>query len=135
MGKVTYVLVAHPDQDLRALLMWIIERVGHRVAGVADGDEALRELETGHYDLAVLDDDLPGVAEGGIVQTLRERGSPGPPVLMVCSVASPLDPGGDRQGAADLYLPTPFTSIQFLAAVASLLEGDADCGMQDSSEG
>lgn len=116
-------LVADDDSDIRALLVWMFMREGHRVTAVADGMEALRELETGRYNVAVLDDNLSGMAGGQVLQTLHDRGFSRPPVLMVCSVASGPDRGEARPVEADVHVHKPFTSVQLLTAVASLLEG------------
>jgi CheY-like chemotaxis protein len=53
------VLVAHQRADVRHALRTLIEQPSVAVCEAADGERALAELEFGHFDLLVLELDLP----------------------------------------------------------------------------
>ena len=53
------VLVAEDDPVFRRLLQFTLERVGHTVFCVADGEEAWNRLQQGDIDLLVTDHQMP----------------------------------------------------------------------------
>jgi CheY-like chemotaxis protein len=53
------VLIAHQRGDVRHALRTLIEQESVSVVEAADGDAALAQLELGHFDLLVLELDLP----------------------------------------------------------------------------
>ena len=58
-GNRQRVLIAHQRSDVRHALRTLIEQESVAVHDVADGETALAELEFGHFDLLVLQLDLP----------------------------------------------------------------------------
>jgi two-component system C4-dicarboxylate transport response regulator DctD len=53
--NVAHVLVVDDDADVRAVVRKVITKLGHQVWDVADGNEALRILETSPVDLIISD--------------------------------------------------------------------------------
>ncbi|MDB5457962.1 MAG: sensor histidine kinase/response regulator, partial [Caulobacter sp.] len=63
------------DNPINALLArTLLEREGCRVDRAASGDEAISALETGVYDLILMDLRMPGLNGVDAARTLRERG-------------------------------------------------------------
>src|SRR5687767_4995977 len=56
---VALILAAEDDPDTRNLVARILERAGHDVIGVADGESALREIRQHRPDLVLSDVDMP----------------------------------------------------------------------------
>jgi CheY-like chemotaxis protein len=52
---VAHVLVVDDDADIREVVRRVITKLGHKVWDVADGNEALRILETSPVDLIISD--------------------------------------------------------------------------------
>ena len=50
-----HVLVVDDDDDVRAVVRKVVTKLGHRVWDVADGQQALRLLETTRVDLIISD--------------------------------------------------------------------------------
>lgn len=93
----------------------------HHVTCASDGHEALRELGKGGYDLAVLEDDLPGMTGREALRVLRDLHGATPPVLMVSSLGDPDDLRDAVDAGVDRHLAKPFTRVQFRAAVLELI--------------
>ena len=75
------VLVADDEKNLRDLLVRELDRKGHEVDGVADGEAALERLGARGYDVVVLDMKMPR-REG--IEVLRElAATPEPPQVIV----------------------------------------------------
>ena len=81
-------LVAHQRADVRHVLRTLIEQEGVAVCEAADGERALAEVEFGHFDLLVLQLDLPlkdGVAVMQLHRMLLAHDplrAPPPPVVV-----------------------------------------------------
>ena len=69
------ILVADDDEDILALVKAVLERSGHEVVAVADGEEALASVRTRRPDLAVLDITMPHVDGLEVLRRLRTSGS------------------------------------------------------------
>jgi two-component system, sensor histidine kinase RpfC len=54
-----HILVADDNRTNRNILAAILEKAGHRVSMVCDGDEALEALEKGGFDILLLDVNMP----------------------------------------------------------------------------
>ncbi len=55
-----HILVIDDDAGLRAVASVILQRAGHRVTLVADGEDALRSFRTDPADLVLCDNSMPG---------------------------------------------------------------------------
>lgn len=70
------ILVADDDPDALARLTGMAYRAspGARIVQAADGYAALRQAEHVHFDLAVLDYQMPGLTGTDVARILRTRG-------------------------------------------------------------
>ena len=85
-----------------------------------EGESALRKADLVHYDVVVLDRDLPGLHGDEVCRALRGAEEPGPAVLML-TASGELDQivAGLALGADD-YLAKPFDFEELLARVQAL---------------
>ncbi len=113
------VLVAEDDPGLRSVLGRVLREAGYVSDLVADGEAALRFLETYDYDVAVLDWRMPGRTGLEVVQALRRRGS-ALPVLLLTARDSPADRVTGLDEGADDYLVKPFDLGELLARIRAL---------------
>jgi two-component system OmpR family response regulator len=75
-------LLIEDDRELTPIIETWLESEGHLLEIVHDGDEGLERLRISHYDLVILDWDLPGIDGMTLLRTLRsEKGWT--PVLML----------------------------------------------------
>jgi two-component system nitrogen regulation response regulator GlnG len=68
------ILVADDEESLRWVLEQTLAKRGHAVESVADGIRALAAIETGRFDVALLDIRMPGLAGLDVLQRVRQRG-------------------------------------------------------------
>ena len=113
------VLVAEDDEGLRSVLERGLRENGYAVDTTADGEQALRYLDTYEYEVAILDWRMPKLSGLEVIRRLRLRGS-ALPVLMLTA----RDAAGDRVAGldegADDYLVKPFDFSELLARVRAL---------------
>ncbi len=114
------ILIVEDDREIAALAAAQLERAGHAVRVVHDGEAGLAEALEGGHDLLVLDVMLPGVSGFEIVERLRRR--PGyPRVLMLTARAEEVDRVLGLELGADDYLTKPFSLRELEARVRALL--------------
>src|SRR6185312_3814944 len=109
------ILFADDEAHLRDLMQMELPRMGHEVTVCPDGTAALRALERGHYDAAILDIRMPGL--GGI-ETLGQirQMNPETQVIMLTGHAT-VDPAVQalRAGAFDyLTKPCKWTELELI---------------------
>ena len=100
------VLIVDDDREICDLLARFLRKHGLRVETVADGRAMARALETGRFDLVVLDLMLPG--EDGLSLCRNLRASSSLPVIMLTAVAEDTDRIVGLEIGADDYVTKPF---------------------------
>ncbi|MDO9708552.1 response regulator [Paracraurococcus lichenis] len=115
------VLVADDNRVNRLVVQKILEREGHSVTLVADGEEALDALEAGHFDLALMDLNMPGTDGATATRLYRfaALGRPHLPILGLTADATPEAAERCRAAGMDGCLVKPIEPAQLAAAVAA----------------
>ncbi|CAM2011703.1 response regulator transcription factor [Acanthopleuribacter pedis] len=114
------VLIVEDNENLAYGLKNNLEIEGYRVAVVADGRLALDAARENTPDLVVLDLMLPGMDGFRVLRTLREEGFD-MPVLILTARDEELDRVRGFRFGADQYLTKPFSVLELLARIESLL--------------
>ncbi len=97
-----------------------LNEAGFLVSVAADGEEGLRLIETGVFDLIVLDIMLPGMDGWDILTRLRGAGLQ-TPVLILTARDEVQDRVRGLELGADDYLVKPFAFSELLARVRTIL--------------
>jgi CheY-like chemotaxis protein len=115
------ILVGDDNEQMRRLIVELLEAEGYEVSEAIDTDEVLEQVSQARPDLLVLDVQMPG--GGGIVALRAIRSDPacrGMPVLLLSgSVDLEVDLASDV--GADAQLPKPFPIDEFRETVSVLL--------------
>ncbi len=56
------ILVVEDDDDLRDLMIALLQQIGHHADGASDGPAALESVQADVFDVLLLDLDLPGLS-------------------------------------------------------------------------
>jgi len=78
------VLVADDEPGMRDTLAAILEHHGYRVALAADGETAFTAVQSGSFDVVLMDVKMPG-RDG--VSVLQDMGGPPPQVILMTAYA------------------------------------------------
>jgi DNA-binding response OmpR family regulator len=126
----TRILVVEDDPSIRMGLVDTLTAKGYEVDAVARGSDGADQAIQGRYDLVVLDVMLPDI--DGFEVCRRIRSSRGParsvPVIILSARGAELDRVRGLELGADDYVTKPFSLMELLARVASVLRrahGDA----------
>jgi two-component system sensor histidine kinase RpfC len=124
--KSARVLVADDHAANRLLLQGILQKAGHRVMTVDDGEVALDALAGGGFELALLDLHMPSLSGIDLLRQLRvmEAGSRArTPVVIVSADATPEAAQVCRNAGARAFITKPFAAARLLDAIAAILSG------------
>jgi two-component system sensor histidine kinase RpfC len=121
-AKKVRVLVADDNPTNREVISKILERGGHSVALVNDGEQALDALEREAFDAVILDRNMPGIGGLEALQALRlmTRGRERLPVIILSADVTPLAKREALEAGADLFLPKPVEAVRLLEEIQSL---------------
>ena len=119
------VLVADDNPTNREVLGRILERAGHGATLVADGDLALDALEAGHFDIVLLDRNMPGLSGLETLQAIRlmTRGRERLPVVMLSADVTLEAKKECLEAGADSFIPKPVEALRLLDELRSLTSG------------
>jgi two-component system sensor histidine kinase RpfC len=121
-SKGLHVLVADDNPTNREVLARILERGGHTATLVSDGERALDALETSHFDVALIDRNMPRLSGVETVQAIRlttgarER-------LPVVILSADVTPDAKREcleAGADAFLAKPIEAARLLEQLQTL---------------
>jgi two-component system response regulator MprA len=113
------VLVVDDDAPVRRMLERTLGAEGNEVRSVADGPQALVEVERRIPDLVILDVAMPGMDGLAVCRRLRAKGIVTPILLLTARDAIPDRVAGLDAGADD-YLVKPFAAPELAARVRAL---------------
>ena len=113
------VLVVEDEEIMADALARGLRRSGYAVDLVTDGGAALDQAAINHYDVILLDRDLPVVHGDEVCRTLVREGTAAR-VLMLTAAGTVKELVDGFALGADDYLPKPFAFAELLARVEAL---------------
>lgn len=114
-----HILIIEDEVKISQYLAKGLQESGYQTSICHDGLGALTRLQQADYDLVLLDVMLPAFDGWQILQTLRTMSQV--PVLMLTAKDHVLDRVKGLELGADDYLVKPFSYIELLARIKSLL--------------
>lgn len=116
------ILVVDDEPDIVELVSYNLAKEGFGVSTAPDGEEALRKIRKGHYDMIVLDLMLPGIQGMELCRILRnEPKTRGLPIIMLTAKGDEVDRILGLETGADDYLAKPFSPRELIARVNAVL--------------
>jgi two-component system sensor histidine kinase RpfC len=121
-AKKLRVLVADDNPVNREVISKILERGGHTVTTVNDGEQALDALERERYEIVLLDRNMPGMGGAEALQALRlmTRGRERLPVIMLSADVTLEAKREALEAGADAFLPKPIEALKLLDEIQAL---------------
>ena len=113
------ILLAEDERSLSRALVAIFQKNNYSVDAVYNGEDALVYLQSGNYDVAVLDIMMPKMDGITVLQKLRASGSQ-LPVLMLTAKTEVDDKVLGLDSGANDYLGKPFDTKELLARIRSI---------------
>ena len=113
------ILLVEDDKDLALLVSQWLQSENYSLDIANDGMEGYEFLRQGHYDVAILDWDLPRMS--GVEIVLKYRAAKGiTPILMLTGKGAISEKEEGLDAGADDYLPKPFHMRELSARLRAL---------------
>lgn len=119
------ILLAEDEKPLAKAIVKIFEKNKYSADAAYDGEEALAYLETGNYDVAVLDIMMPKIDGITVLKKIRAEGNT-IPVIMLTAKSEIEDRVLGLDSGANDYLPKPFDSKELLARIRAVTRGKTE---------
>ena len=117
-----HVLVVDDEPNIVLSLEFLMKREGYAVATAADGDAALKAVDTRKPDLILLDINMPRRNGFDVCQTLRaDPEYKDVKIMMLTAKGRDVDQEKGLALGADDYVTKPFSTQEVVAKVAELL--------------
>ncbi|MGH8076172.1 MAG: response regulator [Lysobacter sp.] len=119
------ILIADDQSANRIVLARMLERAGHRVLAVDDGEQALDQLEQGQFDLAVLDMHMPQLSGLDVIRQLRfmqTGNSKRTPAIVLSADATVQAVEAASEAGAMAFLTKPIVISRLLETIADVVD-------------
>lgn len=113
------ILIVDDNGEIREVITILLEGEGFETEEAASGEEALRKVKEGEYDLILLDVMMPG--QNGYQTCVEIRKRTNAPILFLSARTQVEDKTMGFLSGGDDYLPKPFSYQEFLGRVKALL--------------
>jgi two-component system sensor histidine kinase RpfC len=117
-----HILVAEDNKVNQRVIVGILERAGHKVRVVGDGEQALDALENERFDLIVMDLNMPELGGLDTARTYRFTDPEGAqvPIIMLSADVTPDAVKECEDAGIDAFLPKPVEARRLLDTIANL---------------
>lgn len=119
------ILLAEDERPLARAIVKIFEKNNYSADAVYNGEDALFYLESGNYDVVVMDVMMPKMDGITALKKLRAQGNQ-IPVLILTAKSEVDDKVIGLDSGANYYLTKPFDSKELLAAVRAITRTQAE---------
>ena len=133
LGRSVKVLVVEDETKVARFLARVLREEGYVVDVCANGSDALRQAETGIYDLVVLDWVVPGLDGLAICRELRRAGCTSS-ILMLTARTDTRERVLGLEAGADDYVVKPFEIEELVARVRALMRRTGGLGRVRTGE-
>ncbi|MGI5291460.1 response regulator [Nonomuraea polychroma] len=111
------ILVAEDDEVSRQVAMLVLRQAGHEVETVEDGEQAVRAVLAGEYDLVFMDCQLPVLDGLAATEEIRSREETRTPIIAMTAAAMPDDRIRCLEAGMDDHLAKPVDWPRVLARI------------------
>ena len=113
------ILLAEDEKSLAKAILKIFEKNNYSADAAHNGEDALMYIESGNYDVVVLDVMMPKMDGISVLKSLRASGNQ-IPVVILTAKAEIDDKVTGLDSGADYYLTKPFDTKELLAAIRAV---------------
>jgi len=113
-----HILIVDDEKSISDLIVMNLTIVGHTSEQAFDGEEALEKLQTGYFDLCLLDIMLPGKDGFELIEEFKKLKTP---VIYLSAKNSLTDRVKGLNLGAEDYIVKPFETLELIARIEVVL--------------
>ena len=121
------ILIADDHAANRMVLQSLLQKAGHRVVAVDDGEQALDALEAKDYDTVIVDLHMPGLSGLDLLRQLRVMqagASVRTPVIILSADVTPQSIRSCEEAGARAFIAKPVVASKLLDTLAAIANGE-----------
>jgi CheY-like chemotaxis protein len=124
------ILLADDQKDVCTLTQRQLERRGHSVVAVCNGEDALRALQQGPFDAVVLDEEMPGMTGAQVAAAIRVAENQASRKIVIALTGYSSEPDKERllKAGFDAVLGKPFRMEILDATLRQMASGGVALG-------
>lgn len=118
-----HILVADDDPANRELLTELLHNSGHSVTAARDGHEALAALAKAHFDVVLMDEEMPRLSGLHATRTIIEAAKPGEKRPIIVGISGNSTKEDEERCLAvgmDAFLAKPIRAAELFSILATL---------------
>lgn len=116
------ILTVDDSATMRNMISFTLKSAGYEVLQAADGNEALRVIQSRAINLIITDVNMPNMDGITLIRHLRSLpGYQSTPVLLLTTESAPEKKAAGKAAGATGWIVKPFQQEQLLAVVAKVL--------------
>ncbi len=116
------ILAVDDEKDILELLSYNLQKEGFDISVSTRGEDALKRIKTGAYDLLILDLMLPGIQGMELCRMLKSSAETSSlPIIMLTAKSEEPDKVLGLETGADDYITKPFSPRELIARVKAVL--------------
>jgi DNA-binding response OmpR family regulator len=117
------ILVIQDSPSVNAMLKFRLEKSGFSVEAVETGEEGIEKTKVGHYQLILLDYNLPGMNGSQICRILKENeNTRNIPIIIMSAKDEDKLIQITKEAGADGYIGLPFDGKTFIEKITGFLK-------------
>jgi CheY-like chemotaxis protein len=117
-------LIVEDEEEIRAILQTMLEKIGLQIELAEDGDVALEKVKRNKYDIIFTDLKMPRMSGDKLIEEIRGMNIPVKIVIVSGGIATEYSP--EKRDAlwsmADAYVKKPYTRQDLLTVLRSILK-------------
>ena len=118
----TKILVIEDEIDISELVAYNLKKEGFLADSIDNGEEALKKIQSGAYNLIILDLMLPGISGIELCRILKNDPQTSLiPIIMLTAKGEEIDKVIGLEMGADDYITKPFSPRELIARVRAVL--------------
>jgi len=127
------ILVVDDEPDIVELVSYNLKKEGFDVSSAPDGEEALKKIRKGNFNLTILDLMLPGIQGMELCRILRnDPKTKHLPIIMLTAKGEDVDKILGLEMGADDYIAKPFSPRELVARVKAVLRRSCEKTVEKS---
>ena len=127
------ILIVDDEPDLAELVSYNLRKEGFEVSSASDGEEALKKIRKGNFNLVILDLMLPGIQGMELCRILRnDPKTKHLPIIMLTAKGEDVDKILGLEMGADDYIAKPFSPRELVARVKAVLRRSGEKTVEES---
>ena len=117
------ILIIQDSPSVNAMLKFRLERAGFAIDTAETGEEGIAKTKISHYNLILLDYNLPGINGNQVCQVLKKReDTKDIPILFISAKDEDKLSQITTEAGADGYIGLPFEGMKFLEKITNTLK-------------